>query len=478
MIALTLVTTATATISLIGAIATTIKSFWLVREPRENKSKESSHTEYNFKPRFQLWLCQFSQALYVMFMAFGMYFLNSYLNVVLAVFITISMCLTLFIRPVNQMHSLTFIFSLVCCYTISVSTQLLWQDANESSYDTDFFKTIFVITSLFASISTLAFHIADISTPLIPQRKPPPTEFTCSFFKYMSFSFLNEIIANSQIKPSLETEDLPTLFDSDSCEHIYNQLNFQDDPDYIAMHFTRKVFSVVSEDFYAQGLFQLFTSCINYIPPICLKCILSYIATMGTQSNNEQQQTDLEKSQSFSIVSLMNVQTAIVLLFLGPFLMCIMNGQNYTRARRNYGKTKAAFISCLYKKALYVDMACVKDGTGTLSNLISFDVSEISEFVAYFHFLWSAALEAGICLFLLYMVLGVSAVSGLAVMCLTLPLGGVGSKFLETYQQDQLKIKDERLAVITEILSGIRIIKVSLASHCLYNLSYLFDIVS
>ena len=149
------------------------------------------------------------------------------------------------------------------------------------------------------------------------------------------------------------------------------------------------------------------------------------------------------------------------MLFLSPVLQCICNGQNYSRSRRNYIKIKSAFLSCLYKKALYIDLSSIKDGSGAMTNLISVDINEISEFIAYFHFLWSSAFEAGICMFLLHSVLGVSAYSGLLVMCLTIPLGGVGTKYLDLYQKEMLDIKDERMAMINEILSGIRILKVN-----------------
>jgi ABC-type multidrug transport system fused ATPase/permease subunit len=285
----------------------------------------------------------------------------------------------------------------------------------------------------------------------------------------MSFSFLQNLLTISQTKDSLETEDIPQLFDSDTCAYIYHQLEYRDHINYYKK-FRQHLFHIIADDFYVQFVYQFLASTLWYIPPLCLQRILIYIKdnnsnTSITNTTSTNIDNNAATNAYSTVLAMLSVDTAVLLLFLGPVIQCICNGQNYTRSRRNYFKTKSAFISCLYKKSLYIDLNRVKDGAGALTNLISVDVSEIAEFVAYFHFLWSSALEAFICMFLLVSVLGVSAYFGLIVMCLTVPLGGVGTKYLDIYQKEMLKIKDERMAMINEILAGIRILKVFLLSY-------------
>lgn len=73
----------------------------------------------------------------------------------------------------------------------------------------------------------------------------------------------------------------------------------------------------------------------------------------------------------------------------------------------------------------------------------------------------STILEVFMGMGLLFAVVGWSALGGLAVMLLTIPLGAVATRYLDKYQKQILEAKDERMAVMDEILNGIRILKVN-----------------
>ena len=87
------------------------------------------------------------------------------------------------------------------------------------------------------------------------------------------------------------------------------------------------------------------------------------------------------------------------------------------------GKIRAILTCILYNKSISIDLSVLSDGPGTLNNLISFDIREIMETCAYFHFIWCTIVEVCISLVLLYVLLGYSALGGIAVMVLALPLG-------------------------------------------------------
>ena len=60
----------------------------------------------------------------------------------------------------------------------------------------------------------------------------------------------------------------------------------------------------------------------------------------------------------------------------------------------------------------------------------------------------------------LYSLLGSSAFVGLAVACLFLPLNHFASKIVVGAQENLMKAKDERIALMSEILGAIRMLKV------------------
>ncbi|CRK04270.1 hypothetical protein BN1708_009645, partial [Verticillium longisporum] len=97
---------------------------------------------------------------------------------------------------------------------------------------------------------------------------------------------------------------------------------------------------------------------------------------------------------------------------------------------------------------------------GTIINLMSVDSFKIAEITAYLHFLCaSAPTQLVISVVLLWQVMGLSAIPGLVVMALLLPVNyGFARGFTNTSKQI-LKATDKRINVTNEILNNIRIIK-------------------
>lgn len=77
----------------------------------------------------------------------------------------------------------------------------------------------------------------------------------------------------------------------------------------------------------------------------------------------------------------------------------------------------------------------------------------------YIHFLWSTALQILVCVGLIFWVLGVSALAGLGFMIISLPITAYASKRIQRYQTLMMEKKDARMSLISEVLHGIRIIK-------------------
>lgn len=70
-------------------------------------------------------------------------------------------------------------------------------------------------------------------------------------------------------------------------------------------------------------------------------------------------------------------------------------------------------------------------------------------------------LEVVIAVVLLYLLLGWSLVAGLAVFAIVSPIQTRMTKFFQSHQRSKLKAADSRLRLMTEILSNIKIIKLS-----------------
>ncbi|KAI5859465.1 P-loop containing nucleoside triphosphate hydrolase protein [Durotheca rogersii] len=97
---------------------------------------------------------------------------------------------------------------------------------------------------------------------------------------------------------------------------------------------------------------------------------------------------------------------------------------------------------------------------GTIINLMSVDSFKISECTSYLHFLLaSAPSQLVVSIFLLYRVMGLSAIPGLIVMVLLLPINIALAKGFNYTQRRIMAATDKRIHTTNEILQNIRIIK-------------------
>ncbi|KAI0066796.1 multidrug resistance-associated ABC transporter [Artomyces pyxidatus] len=94
-----------------------------------------------------------------------------------------------------------------------------------------------------------------------------------------------------------------------------------------------------------------------------------------------------------------------------------------------------------------------------IMTLMTTDVDRVSEFGFHLFTLVDAPIEICIGTFFLYSLLGVSAFFGLAMACLFLPLNHYAGKVVVGAQDNLMKARDERVALMNEILGAIRMLK-------------------
>uniref|UniRef100_A0A182M895 ABC-type glutathione-S-conjugate transporter n=1 Tax=Anopheles culicifacies TaxID=139723 RepID=A0A182M895_9DIPT len=147
-------------------------------------------------------------------------------------------------------------------------------------------------------------------------------------------------------------------------------------------------------------------------------------------------------------------------LFGASLLLGLFNGQYLYYTFLAGFRIRTGLISAIYRKALRISSAAKKDTTvGEIVNLMAVDAQKFFELTSYLHILWSALLIIGLCVFLLYDILGPAVFAGLGVMILMTPVSGVVAAKLKSHQVAQMKLKDERVKKMNEILGGIKVLK-------------------
>ena len=96
---------------------------------------------------------------------------------------------------------------------------------------------------------------------------------------------------------------------------------------------------------------------------------------------------------------------------------------------------------------------------GEIVNLMAVDADRFTNFLRYGETIWSGPIRIVFSVYFIYLDLGVSVFAGVAVMILLIPASTFISRYMQKIQAGQMKKKDERIKLINEILSGIKVIK-------------------
>ncbi|XP_044734303.1 multidrug resistance-associated protein 1 isoform X4 [Chrysoperla carnea] len=188
------------------------------------------------------------------------------------------------------------------------------------------------------------------------------------------------------------------------------------------------------------SLLKLIQDVLTFASPQLLKVLIKFI---------EDPSEPLWKGYFFSI-----------LMLLTAMLQTLILSQYFHRMFIVGLRIRTALISAIFRKALVMSNKSRKDTTvGEIVNLMAVDAQRFMDLTAYLNLLWSAPLQIILCLYFLWGILGPSVLAGLAVMIILIPVNGFIANKVKTLQIKQMKNKDERVKLMNEVLSGIKVLK-------------------
>ena len=121
---------------------------------------------------------------------------------------------------------------------------------------------------------------------------------------------------------------------------------------------------------------------------------------------------------------------------------------------------RSGLITAIYNKALTLSTRARQIHTnGKLVNHISADVSRIDFAAQFFHGGWTAPIQLIICLVILLVNLGPSALAGFAIFVIMTPIQTRAMRLMLRFRQKTMVFTDKRAKLLQELLSGIKIIK-------------------
>lgn len=202
--------------------------------------------------------------------------------------------------------------------------------------------------------------------------------------------------------------------------------------------------------FWFAGFLQMLIIVLTFMSPLLLNQLISLVTRWTLIENGI-----IEGEKIF-----WHGLAMVLGLFITAFLTAIINGLYFKNTFLVGFRIRTALVSAIYRKALRISSNAKKDTTvGEVVNLMAVDAQRFFELVSYVHILWSGPLIIGIAIWLIWQQLNFGVIAGIVVMILITPLSGIIATKLRDLQIIQMKIKDERVKTMNEILNGMKVLK-------------------
>ncbi|XP_061183962.1 multidrug resistance-associated protein 1-like isoform X1 [Saccostrea echinata] len=179
--------------------------------------------------------------------------------------------------------------------------------------------------------------------------------------------------------------------------------------------------------------------------PSLLSVLIGYVESKNAQGSNEYAWKGYVYAVGFFVIALLQSTFFHQNFFIGMTLGM---------------RIRSALIAAIYKKSLTMNNEGRKSSTvGEIVNLMSVDCQRMQDLSGYLWMIWSAPVQITLAMYLLWMQLGPSVLAGLGLMLLLIPVNAVISMKQRKLQIDLMKFKDKRLKLMSEVLNGMKVLK-------------------
>ncbi|XP_064621093.1 multidrug resistance-associated protein 1-like [Lineus longissimus] len=197
---------------------------------------------------------------------------------------------------------------------------------------------------------------------------------------------------------------------------------------------------VVGRVYFITGLYKLCYDAVQFLQPTLLSLLITYVS-----GNNPYQW------QGYALGICLFLISVLRSIFFQLFWEgCFATGM----------RMRTMITSAVYRKSLKLSSSAKRASTaGEIVNLMSVDAQKLQDAPIYLHFSWSAPFVIAVSMGLLWQQLGAACLAGLIVLALIIPVSAMIAKKSQGLQEKQMSYKDERMKMMTEVLGGIKVLK-------------------
>jgi ATP-binding cassette, subfamily C (CFTR/MRP), member 1 len=261
-------------------------------------------------------------------------------------------------------------------------------------------------------------------------------------FSVLTFSWMTPMMKYGY-KEFLTEDDLWNLRTEDSTHDAESKFNksWKHELEKKKPSLWISLFSGFGGPFFVGAVFKTVNDALAFTQPQLLRLLISFV---DSYRGEEPQPIIRGAAISLAMFAVSVSQTMVL-------------HQYFQRAFETGMRIKAALTAAIYKKSLRLsNEGRAAQSTGDIVNLMAVDTQRLQDLTQYGQQLWSAPFQIVLCMISLYQLLGLSMLAGVGAMVVMIPLNGVIARIMKTLQKKQMKNKDSRTRLMTEILNNMK----------------------
>ncbi|EEH23283.2 hypothetical protein PABG_05494 [Paracoccidioides brasiliensis Pb03] len=206
----------------------------------------------------------------------------------------------------------------------------------------------------------------------------------------------------------------------------------------------RALFRAFSAPYFRGAVIKCGSDILAFVQPQLLRLLITFIDSYQTESPQP---------------AARGVALALAMFVVSVSQTACLH-QYFQRAFETGMRVKSSLTSMIYTKSLRLsNEGRASKTTGDIVNHMAVDQQRLSDLCQFGMQLWSAPFQITLCMISLYQLVGLSMLAGIAAMVLMVPLNGLIAKVMKNLQIKQMKNKDQRTRLMTEILNNMKSIK-------------------
>ncbi|XP_022343366.2 ATP-binding cassette sub-family C member 4-like isoform X1 [Crassostrea virginica] len=275
----------------------------------------------------------------------------------------------------------------------------------------------------------------------------PNPILTANPLSKLLFWWMNPIFSTGY-KRRLEVDDMYNVTQEDASEELgmklereWNKEIDRKKKENKSPSLFRCIFRIFGVQYALLGIIVFIEEITKVVQPLLLGQLIRYFTP----------QPNITQGEAYLYAAGMSLTAIILAIFHHPYFFTV---------QRIGMQIRVACCSLLFRKALRLsNRALGQTTTGQIVNLMSNDVNRFDTAVMFIHYIWIGPSQAIFVLVVLWKELGVSALSGFGVLLCLVPVQSLMGKLFAKLRHKTAVHTDERVKVMNEIISGMRVIK-------------------